>query len=108
MERMHLRWLRAIALLPACAPAAPPPTNAPSAAPMAASATVASSAAPSSSAPAEGCFCLRHKSDGPHVHGRPLCAVGEKDFAGEVCTAGNPAEGPLPPPDLADAPAQVA
>lgn len=105
---MRLRWLQIVALLPACTPAATPEaksTNTPSATPTTtstASATEVVTAPSSTTSPpaADGCFCFRHKSDSQYIQGRPLCQVGQKDYQGEICKAGDPAEGPHPPPDL--------
>lgn len=100
---MRLRWLQIVALLPACTPAATPEaksTTAPSATPTTSTEVVSTPSSTASPPAADGCFCFRHKSDSQFIHGRPLCQVGQKDYQGEICTAGDPAEGPHPPPDL--------
>ncbi len=104
---MRLRWLQIVALLPACTPApAAKSTSMFSGTPTATAASastgeVASAPSSTTSPPAaDGCFCFRHKSDSQFIHGRSLCQVGQKDYQGEICKAGDPAEGPHPPPDL--------
>ena len=71
---MRIRWLQTLALL-GCTPAAVTPAAQEPAAQQ--------TAAPNVSAVATEAM-----------------PVGALDYKGSVCTAGNPAEGPLPPPDL--------
>ncbi|MBL8722140.1 MAG: hypothetical protein JNL79_39535 [Myxococcales bacterium] len=99
---MRLRWLQIVALLPACTPTpAAKSTSTPSTAASASTGEVVSAPSTTSPPAADGCFCFRHKSDSQFIHGRPLCQVGQEDYQGEICKAGDPAEGPHPPPDLA-------
>jgi hypothetical protein len=78
----------------ACGKTEPEAKN-PGPASVAGSASSATSSTPEES----GCFCRRHKSDSDRDD-RPLCKIGDTDYNGKVCEPGNPAEGPLPPPDL--------
>jgi len=96
----YVRIARSIALAGAatlgCAknePEAKPPVATPS---ESSASSTATTVEPKSG---PGCFCRKHKSDSdPGKH--ELCKVGDVDFQGNVCEAGDPAEGPLPPPDL--------
>lgn len=102
---MRLRWLQIVALLPACTPApeakTAPSTTTPTTTSSASATEVVTTPGSTTSPPAaDGCFCFRHKSDSQFIGGRPLCQVGQKDYQGEICKAGDPAEGPHPPPDL--------
>lgn len=102
--RSQIAWLRALALLPVGCSTSEVATKTPATESVPATAEPTTSAvAPTPSGTAAtpaGCFCRRHKSDSQISQGRPWCKIGEPDYEGIVCTPGNPAEGPLPPPDL--------
>ncbi len=102
-----LRFVQALALLPACAttPAPTPEKPAPTPVTAGSQATVSSSSTVDPTAGDGPCRCSweTNAAIAPRV-----CKKGEKSHTGEPCVAGEhnnkvyPMEGPLPPPDLLD------
>jgi hypothetical protein len=98
-----LRFLQALALLPACA-GAPAPGPSPGTAPSTATSTTAP--APAGSDPTVGVGPCRCSWDTNAGAAPRVCKKGEVAHDGNACTPGHhapkvyPMEGPLPPPDL--------
>lgn len=96
-----LRFVQALALLPACATTPAPAPQEPT--PTPATSTVSSAPTVDPTAGGGPCRCSweTNAAVAPRV-----CKKGEKSHAGEPCVAGEhniksyPMEGPLPPPDL--------